>query len=296
MLSRTVNREKELSSEFKAAELKNSRWFKRGWTLQELIAPSEVLFYSRYWKIMGRKSVMRQFLSEVTGIDVSILAGSDLSMFSVARRMSWASERTTTRVEDMAYCLMGLFSVTMPLIYGEGKKAFIRLQEEIIKSSDDQSIFAWKLPPSECSGKAYWGLLAEAPSAFKDTGHLIFPFPMNNPSRQPTTFINGALHVELLVQPTATSMDGDAARLHRMPIRSFTEDYCPAVLNCPFSHDWSRFPCIDLVCLDLDSSRFARVNPWSLTERSLESSAVPLRFKYRSLSSLSLRTTMLCKF
>lgn len=296
MLTGARKREKLLTSEFKAAELKNSRWFKRGWTLQELIAPSEVLFCSRHWKIIGRKSIMRRFLSEITGVDVSILAGSDPSIFSVARKMFWASQRMTTRVEDMAYCLMGLFSVTMPLIYGEGKKAFIRLQEEIIKTSDDQSIFAWKLPPSECSGKVYYGLLAESPGAFRDTGHLIFPLPMNNPSRKPTTMINGALHVELLVQPMMMVTDDDVARLHHTPIRSFIEDYCPAVLNCRFSHDRNRFPCIDLLCLDLDSSRFARVNPWSLTERSLESSLVPLRFKYHAISSLSLRTTWICEF
>ncbi|KAI0531710.1 hypothetical protein GGR58DRAFT_492668 [Xylaria digitata] len=206
--------------------------------------------------------------------------------------MFWASQRMATRIEDMAHCLMGFFSVTMPLIYGEGKKAFIRLQEEMIKVSDDQSILAWKVPQSECSGQMFYGLLAGSPAAFKDTGHLIFPFPTKDPSSQPTTIGNGALQVELLVQPPWIISLDDAARLRHMPTGSFMENYRPAVLNCRFSRDGNYFPCIDLWCLDSDSSRFARVNPWSLTERSLESSIVPLRFKYRSISSLPLRTIL----
>lgn len=67
----------------------------------------------------------------------------DINSASVAQKMSWASRRTTTRLEDMAYSLMGIFDVNMPLLYGEGQKAFIRLQHEIVRVSDDESIFAW---------------------------------------------------------------------------------------------------------------------------------------------------------
>ncbi|KAH7304359.1 heterokaryon incompatibility protein-domain-containing protein [Rhexocercosporidium sp. MPI-PUGE-AT-0058] len=121
----------------------NSKWFTRGWTLQELIAPKDVYFYSSEWELIGKKDDLLKVLHEVTGIYPGALNGTPMKRFSVAERMSWAAKRETTRSEDMAYCLMGIFDVNMPLLYGERmKKAFIRLQEEIMKSSDDQSIFA----------------------------------------------------------------------------------------------------------------------------------------------------------
>jgi hypothetical protein len=86
----------------------------------------------------------------------------------VAVRMSWAATRETTREEDMAYCLLGIFDVNMPMLYGEGEKAFIRLQEEIIKQSPDMSIFAWKAS----TDMDYSGLLARSPAEFKDAGGL----------------------------------------------------------------------------------------------------------------------------
>ena len=82
-------------------------------------------------------------ISEITAIDVEALEHhTPFGQFCVARRMSWASRRVTTRVEDIAYCLLGIFKINMPLLYGEGTRAFIRLQEEIIKSVDDDSILA----------------------------------------------------------------------------------------------------------------------------------------------------------
>ncbi|KAI0547968.1 heterokaryon incompatibility protein-domain-containing protein [Xylaria curta] len=120
-----------------------SRWFTRGWTLTDLIAPAKVDFYSRDWEFIGSRSDLVNKISEVTGIDPFVLAGGDVKQVKVARRMFWASRRYTTRVEDQAYCLMGLFDVNMSLIYGEGERAFGRLQEEIYKFTDDPSIFAW---------------------------------------------------------------------------------------------------------------------------------------------------------
>ncbi len=121
------------------AVLRSSRWFTRGWTLQELIAPSDVLFYNKEWKLIGRKREDIHFqalLSDITGIEVELLNGTlGLDEFSIATRMKWASERRTTRLEDIAYCLMGIVSIQMPLLYGEGSRAFIRLQEEILKGS-----------------------------------------------------------------------------------------------------------------------------------------------------------------
>ncbi|KAI0865905.1 hypothetical protein F4860DRAFT_460710 [Xylaria cubensis] len=122
----------------------HSRWFTRGWTLMELIAPTKVDFYSCDWELIGSRSDLVDKILDVTGIDPFVLAGGDVKQVKVARRMYWASRRKTTRVEDQAYCLMGLFDVNMPLIYGEGERAFGRLQEEIYKYTNDSSIFAWK--------------------------------------------------------------------------------------------------------------------------------------------------------
>ena len=115
-----------------------SQWFTRGWTLQELLAPRNVDFHTRDWTPAGSKLSLQQMISDTTGISTTVLAGTErVSDMTIARRMSWASSRITTRIEDTAYCLMGIFSVNMPLLYGEGRRAFIRLREEIIKSSDD---------------------------------------------------------------------------------------------------------------------------------------------------------------
>jgi hypothetical protein len=110
-----------------------SRWFKRGWTLQELIAPPSVEFFSSDCKRLGDKKSLGRQVHEITGLAVRVLQKSDdLSEFSVAERMSWAEKRQTKREEDKAYSLLGIFDIHMPLIYGEGmKNAFRRLREEI---------------------------------------------------------------------------------------------------------------------------------------------------------------------
>jgi hypothetical protein len=122
-----------------------SRWWSRGWTLQELLAPSNVTFFDRNAKSMGTKSDHSKQIAEITGIDEKAVTSPEFETYSVAQRMSWASNRQTTRVEDIAYSLLGLFNVSMPLLYGEGETAFLRLQEEIIRRSPDESIFAWGL-------------------------------------------------------------------------------------------------------------------------------------------------------
>ncbi|KAH6616722.1 heterokaryon incompatibility protein-domain-containing protein [Boeremia exigua] len=129
-------------------QLAQSRWFTRGWTLQELIAPSQVHLYGRGWTYLGSKHSLRQLLVDITGIDQTALLNANLGRVSVAQRMSWAANRVTTRIEDLAYSLLGIFDVNMPLLYGEGKKAFVRLQEEILKNSADQSLFAWSPTPT----------------------------------------------------------------------------------------------------------------------------------------------------
>ncbi|RDX42871.1 HET-domain-containing protein [Lentinus brumalis] len=125
-----------------------SIWLKRGWTLQELLAPAFVVFVSADWGVLGTKADFAELLEELTGIPFQVLTlQRPISDFSVAQRMSWAANRNTTRVEDRAYCLMGIFGVTMPPLYGEGDMAFQRLQEEIMKNYDDSTLFAWSTKP-----------------------------------------------------------------------------------------------------------------------------------------------------
>ncbi|KAK4105532.1 HET-domain-containing protein [Parathielavia hyrcaniae] len=130
------------------SSLSSSRWFQRGWTLQELLAPLDLRFYDHGWCCMGTKGDMFDTIERITGIPTSFLLGmTELHHASVAQRMSWAAKRVTKREEDMAYCLLGIFGVSMPMIYGEGDKAFRRLQEQIMKDLGDDSIFAWHLNP-----------------------------------------------------------------------------------------------------------------------------------------------------
>lgn len=140
------------------------RWFTRGWTLQELIAPRQLGFYNQDWRFEGEKKELSSELAEITRINKRVLSNAALlSTVPVAQRMSWAANRQTTRAEDMAYCLLGIFGVQIPMLYGEGSKAFIRLQEEIIKESNDLSLFAWQAP---ASSQKHWGILALSPGDF----------------------------------------------------------------------------------------------------------------------------------
>jgi Heterokaryon incompatibility protein (HET) len=115
--------------------VRRSKWFTRGWTLQELLAPQSVEFFSRDGKRLGDKKSLKEQIHEATGIAVQALQGSPPSHFSVDERKSWAAKRETTVEEDQVYCLLGIFDIYLPLIYGEGKKnALRRLQDEINKS------------------------------------------------------------------------------------------------------------------------------------------------------------------
>ncbi|KAH7067907.1 hypothetical protein FB567DRAFT_508899 [Paraphoma chrysanthemicola] len=128
--------------------LSKCRWFTRGWTLQELIAPSRMTFFDAAWKGRGSKQSLADIISAMTRIDTPLLCGkTTLSTYSVAQRMSWAAPRQTTRVEDTAYYLFGIFALNLPLLYGEGRKAFRRLQAEILRTIPDLSILAWRLCP-----------------------------------------------------------------------------------------------------------------------------------------------------
>ncbi|KAF4918913.1 Vegetative incompatibility protein HET-E-1 [Colletotrichum viniferum] len=169
--------------DIETALLQGCRWFNRGWCLQELIAPRNVNFYDEAWNCRGSKSEhkLRTLVSTITGIGEDVLKDSSLiHSIPVARRMRWASERVTTRVEDIAYCLLGIFDVNMPMLYGEGHKAFMRLQEEIIKRSSDMSTFLFLPSPSLGNRESY----IEDPTNAKADVHVCDMF-----ARSPAAFI-----------------------------------------------------------------------------------------------------------
>lgn len=152
------------------------RWFTRGWTLQELIAPRKVLFYDSSWTLRGTKASLAKELSLITGVGEDVLHNGTLGILStipVAQRMAWAARRTTTRLEDIAYCLLGIFDVNMPMLYGEGEKAFIRLQEEIIKETNDLTLFAWEATNRHEPPQKYRGILARSPAEFANSSAIL---------------------------------------------------------------------------------------------------------------------------
>lgn len=189
-----------------------SRWFTRGWTLQELIAAKRIYFCAQDWSIIGTKDSLRDSLHSITLINPEVLVYPSMKDdCSIAQRMSWASERETTRPEDEAYCLMGIFSVNMPLLYGEGaKKAFLRLQQEILKESADHSLFTWTAIPDthfeEPSDDRLnvtvgygdeGGLLAYSPREFADCGDIKIEYPNWLADAEPYEMTNVGLRIRL---------------------------------------------------------------------------------------------------
>ncbi|CRK09690.1 hypothetical protein BN1708_002242 [Verticillium longisporum] len=128
---------------------RRSRWFTRGWTLQELIAPRNLIFYDQEWKPIGTRLELATVVKDITAVPAHMLsADASRPWPNTAVRMSWAANRTTSRAEDIAYCLLGIFDIQMPLLYGEGHRAFRRLQLELLKQSEDESLLAWNLDSS----------------------------------------------------------------------------------------------------------------------------------------------------
>lgn len=132
------------------SEVPRSRWFGRGWTLQELIAPRTVIFLASDWTPIATKHMLADSIESWTGIDADVLRyDRSIQDVCVAKRMYWASRRITTRLEDEAYSLIGIFGVHMTTIYGEGRGAFLRLQLAILQQVPDQTIFIWGLRQSD---------------------------------------------------------------------------------------------------------------------------------------------------
>ena len=178
---------------------RQSRWFTRGWTLQELLAPGDVVFYARDWSEIAARDRLAHEISGATGIPKSYCGGgwTALSKAPVARRMSWLSRRETTRIEDMAYCMLGIFDINMPLLYGEGSKAFTRLQEEIIRTSTDHTIFCWTW--TEMVPEGWSSLLAPCPQVFKNSGGYVRSWQNTSDAY---TMTNAGLRINLPVLQT----------------------------------------------------------------------------------------------
>lgn len=197
-----------------------SRWFSRGWTLQELLAPEHVIFYDWRWIRLGTKIEFAGWLHRITKIDKEALTKDRyyergpylLADFCSAQKMSWASHRQTTREEDIAYSLLGIFNITMPLLYGEGTRAFERLQEEIVRQSGDDTILAWGLDIRDYPQDSLWSkhisslaetfpktesVLAASPAAFRNCHRL----RKSHPTKMVLTNLGLEIKVPLLELP-----------------------------------------------------------------------------------------------
>ncbi|KAI7769765.1 hypothetical protein LZL87_003255 [Fusarium oxysporum] len=187
------------------SQIRASRWFTRGWTLQELIAPRHVVFYAADWSRIGKKEgSLADLIASITNIDTMYLSGKrNISRVSISKRMSWLANRKTTRTEDMAYCMLGIFDINMLPIYGEGKRAFFRLQEEIIRTCNDHTIFCWEW--TDDVPKDWASLLAPWPTVYEGSGEYeqlnsdrISVFSMTNAGlsiRLPVITAFGASHI-----------------------------------------------------------------------------------------------------
>lgn len=160
------------------------KWFTRGWTLQEMLAPTRVQFYSSSWTHIGDLPELAVIVAYITGVHIGALQRRwQIRTYSIAQRMSWAAKRQTTKIEDQAYSLLGLFELNLPIIYGEGHRAFVRLQEEILKVYSDPTTFAWLSLRPECSNedvqtfqdakRKRLDLLAKSPREFELCGRVV---------------------------------------------------------------------------------------------------------------------------
>ncbi|KAH7120574.1 heterokaryon incompatibility protein-domain-containing protein [Dactylonectria macrodidyma] len=216
--------------------IRESRWFTRGWTLQELLAPRLLVMLAQDWSKLGYLDTISDLVSDITGIPEDALLNFQPSgSTSVGQRLSWVSNRITTRLEDIAYCMLGILDVNLTLLYGEGKKAFLRLQEELIKVSDDHTLFVWSYMPEIHSGffpaarreqlralhsrEAEYLIRQEARGATNNypierVAHLVLNDHWNNESRAPVSMLSS--------DPVAFYDCGSYSRSQHAQFNSFT--------------------------------------------------------------------------
>lgn len=234
-----------------------SKWFTRGWTLQELIAPWDVRFYSGNWTYLGDRGSLADAIANVTSIAHGVLetlpfgVGRDyheklriVYTHSISDRMSWASRRQTTRPEDIAYCLMGLFDVNMPLLYGEGgEKAFLRLQRTILEEgTNDHSILCFSMIMKTVDGMRFFvenTLLAPSPALFDlpcrvhraNASHRMYHPQRSSHEGHLGTTKRNELQIGMLLGPVA--------QRHTFPkiVLNCGANLVMGVLNCEVYHD-----------------------------------------------------------
>lgn len=163
------------------SQFQKSAWFSRGWTLQELLAPKDILFFDCQWNFLGRRYGIKDTIARITGIPVSAFEESfQPGLYTAAEKLSWAARRHTTRKEDTAYCLLRIFEVSMPLIYGEGERAFRRFQEIVLQRTADLTIFAWSEYLCWLPKQNVHGLFARSPGSFVYPSGRLRRFRMMN--------------------------------------------------------------------------------------------------------------------
>jgi hypothetical protein len=205
-----------------AFTMRKDPWFTRGWTLQELLAPkkikifgrqipdktddktvqSEVEFFSQSWLPLTAEPndkiqiPLWKIIAEITRIPEVELLNFEPGTINVRERMVWASKRKTTRIEDMAYCLIGIFNIPLSIAYGEGQMAFHRLQVEIVQRSHDRGLFAWSGSPS-----THNSMFAAGPEAFFPLEGCLIPVGEESDSRVDPTYAltNYGLHIPLSI-------------------------------------------------------------------------------------------------
>lgn len=203
-----------------------------------------MVFLDQRWKHIGTRDNLQSDLSAITSIEDHHLNQPQTA--SVAQRMSWASKRETSRIEDLAYCLLSIFYVNMPLLYGEGRKAFMRLQLEIIKKSDDESIFAWT-----CSA-THSGMLAPWPSCFSKSSDVAMN--SDRAKRRPYSMTNKGLELHL---PKFTELECNEITLSLGCFRHDGNNHMEININLYGSGGvWCRVDCERLLLTSRDNQLY----------------------------------------
>ena len=253
-------------------QFQKSRWFRRGWTLQELLAPKEVIFFAKDWTCIGRKHTLYNIIRTVTGINRGALEWPwTISSYSIATRISWAAKRETSWPEDRAYSLLGILGVHMPLLYGEAQNAFQRLQTELIKISDDETLFAHSGP----------NILAENPDAFISWNEC-YELPRSS-QQKPYSITNMGLSIEI---PLILN------RKHPGDYGSRPSSFkCFGILNCHHGHDYKHFLAIPLLETSLEGTFLRAPGPATLineaSARNAEKTAVIIKLRPLQVSKIT---------
>jgi hypothetical protein len=261
------------SKDWVPKEFYTSRWFRRGWTLQELLAPEDVVFFARDWTRIGTKQTLYNHIRTITGVNKGALKWPwTISSYSVATRISWAAGRKTSRPEDRAYSLLGILGVHMPLLYGEAEYAFQRLQTELVKLSDDETLFVHSGP----------NILAEGPDAFISNSELYSmatALPRSTQDR-PYSITNMGLSMEIPLIHLEERDGRDSSRSSRMF----------GILNCHHVQDYKHYLAIPLQKTSIPGTLLRALGPVRLIEEAYlqkaERTPVLIKLRHAQISKI----------